>query len=536
MPGAGNTDGDGPRREFPRLVVLLGASGDRCTVGARLPLPCRIMLTGHEHEPGLTLERFYTIAADGRQADIDAALARFPASARIRNPIAIGLRAMKSVTGGDLPGGLALLKRAVAHCEGRVRQYLLELLVPLLINTHQIEDAHEALETADDSVPELAPAFAALRAVVAARRGDDTASAWFAREALETGRAVDNPLLVGKVLLRTALAAFYREDFDEAQDRALEAARWSERLESHRNAAIAYSVLYIIAHDWVGDPDVARFYARRMTMSAHSAEDVSMENWGVLAQFDIAAEAGDARRLRSLRGRLLANPLNEQYYRERFSYTISEVLAQGWAGRFDAARVALTSLRHTEALSLPERSLCDALLAIVALSTWHTDLARRLTRRTISQTAGSRKEPLFDARRRRVARVLAAAVCMVLGDTVRGRRALSRAVDPEQRFAAIVDAAGMDEERTPAMMLGYARFFNEACRAASLVRPSHGLTEAELEILKALPAGMTLATIASSLGKSRKTVERQVGNIYSKLHVANRAQAVQRARDLGIYA
>ncbi len=47
---------------------------------------------------------------------------------------------------------------------------------------------------------------------------------------------------------------------------------------------------------------------------------------------------------------------------------------------------------------------------------------------------------------------------------------------------------------------------------------------------------MTLATIASSLGKSRKTVERQVGNIYAKLHVANRAQAIARARDLGIYA
>lgn len=493
------------------------------------------MLT--EHGPGLTLERFYVIAADGRQADIDAALGRFPASARIRNPLAIGLRAMKSVTTGDVPGGLALLKRAVAHCDGRERQYLLELLVPLLVNTHHIDDAQQALEAADDSAPELAPAFASLRAVVAARQGNDTASAWFAREALNSGRGIDNPLLVGKVLLRTALAAFYREDFDEAQDRALEAARWSESLESHRNAAIAYSILYIIAHDWLGDPDVARFYARRMAMSAHLAEDVSMENWGVLAQFDIAAEAGDVRRLRSLRGRLLANPLNEQYYRERFSYTVSEVLAQGWAGRFDTARVALTSLRHADALSLPERSLCDALLAIIALSTWHTDLARRLSRRTISQTAErSANEPLFDARRRRVARILAAAVCIVLGDTIRGRRALSRSVDPEQRFASMVSASGMDEESTPAMMLGYAKFLNEACRLASLVRPSHGLTEAELEILKVLPAGMTLATIATSLGKSKKTVERQVGNIYAKLHVANRAQAVQRARDLGIDA
>ncbi len=493
------------------------------------------MLNGHEHEPRLTLERFYDLAMAARPADIDAALAGFPASARIRSPIAIGLRAMKAVTAGDLPGGLALLKRSVERCDGRVQQYLIELLVPLLVSTHQIDSAREALAAVDDSVPDLAPAFAALRAIVAARQGDDSASAAFAAEALAAGRAVDNPLLVGRVLHRTALAAFYREDFEEAQDRALEAARWHERLELHRNAAACYSILYVIANDWANDPDVARFHARRMTTSAHLGGDVALENYGVLAQFDIAAESGDWRRVGSLRGRLLANPLNEQYYRERFSYTVSEALANGASGRFDVARVALTSLRQSESLSLPERSLCDALLAISALSTWHVELARRVARRTISQTAErSGKEPLFDARRRRVARILAAAVCIVLGDSVRGRRALSRSADPEQRFASIIGTTGMNEELTPPFMRGYARFLNEACRAANVARPSHGLTQAELEILQVLPAGMTLATIATSLGKSRKTVERQVGNIYAKLQVGNRAQAIQRARDLGI--
>ena len=493
------------------------------------------MVTGHELERALSLERFYEIAAEGRHAEIEATLGRFPASARIRSPIAIGLRAMHSVTGGDMPGGIALLKRAVAHSNGDMRQYLLELLIPLLINTHQIDDAEEALDGVDGAVPELMPAFAALRAIVAARRGHDTLSAAFARDALDAGRAVDNPMIVGRVLTRTALAAFYREDFEEAQDRALEAARWFERLESHRNAATAFSILYVIAHDWIGDPDVARLYARRMTMSAHLAEDISIENWGVLAQLDVAAEAGDSRRLLSLRGRLLANPLNVQYYRERFAYSISDALSHGWAGRFDAARITLTSLRKTSGLSLPERSLCDALLAVVAVATWHVDLARRMARRTISRTSErSGKEPLFDSRRRRVARIIAASVCVVIGDTVRGRRALSRTVDPEQKLASIIGTEGIDEEHTPVMMRGYARFLNEACRAANLARPRYGLTAAELEVLKALPDGTTLAAIASSLGKSKKTVERQVGNIYAKLQVANRAQAIRRARDLGI--
>jgi DNA-binding CsgD family transcriptional regulator len=350
-----------------------------------------------------------------------------------------------------------------------------------------------------------------------------------------TGRAVDQPLIVGRVLYRTAVVAFYREDFAEAQERALEAARWYERLESHRNAAACYSILCTIAQDWVGDLDVARYHARRMTMSAHLAEDLSLENWGLLAQVDIAAEAGDTRRVASLRGRLAANPLNEQYYRERFTYTITEILSHGWEGRFDLARIALTALRGKEDLSLAERALCDVLTAIVALSTGNVELSRRLARRTLSQTSErSAKEPLFDSRRRRIARILGAAVCIVLRDTVRGRRALSRSIDPEQRFAPLIDAAGMDEERTPALMRGYAKFLNRACAAFNAAQPTHGLTHAELEILRALPAGMTLATLASSLGKSRKTVERQVGNIYAKLNVANRAQAISRARELDI--
>jgi DNA-binding CsgD family transcriptional regulator len=495
------------------------------------------MLNGHPSEPVVTLGHFYEISAMGRHADIAALLGRFPASARIRDPIAIALRGMKAVTGGDMQGGLALLKRAAAHSDGRVRAYILDLLMPVMVSTNEIDEVARLLETTEDVAEELVPAFLSMRALVAARQGADAASAAYAREALEIGRGLDNASIVGRILQRTGLAAFYREDFEEAQERALEAARWFERIESHRNAALAYSILYVIAHDWLSDPDVTRFYARRMTMSAHLAGDVSLENMGLLGQLVTAAEAGDSRRFGSIRGRLLANPLNEQYYRTRLNYVISDALSYGWAGHFEMARASLTSLRQSDELSLPERSLCDALLAVVALTTWQLDLARTLARRAISQTSErAGKEPLFEARRRRIARILAAAVCIIVGDTTRGRRALSRAVDPDQRFASMVSPLGMDEERTPALMRGYARFINQACASASLVRPRYGLTDAELEILKALPEGLTLATIASSLGKSKKTVEKQVGSIYSKLEVGNRAEAVRRARDLGIYA
>jgi DNA-binding CsgD family transcriptional regulator len=490
----------------------------------------------HERERGLTLERFYNIAAEGKRTEIDDALANFPASARLRDPIAIGLRSIKSVVEGDLPGGLALLQRAIPHSEGRVREYLLDFFIPMLYNTRRLDEAQDALDSIEGNAPELASAFLAAQATVAACRGDDTTSARCALAALEHGREVDNPIIVGRTLHRIAMAAVYREDFDEAQDRALEAARLFERIEQHRSAAICYIILYSISHDWADDVDLARYYARRTTMAAHLAEDVGLEHFGVLLQFELAAETGDARRLESIRGRLVANPLNEQYYNERFFSTVAEVLARGWEGRFEAARVALVALRNSESLTMSERSLCDALLAIVAVAMSHVDLARRIVRRTINQTAEPRGHETFvDARSRRVARVLAAAVAIGIGDTIRGRRALSRSFDPEQRLAPIIDANGIDVEQVPAGIRGYAKFLNAACKAANEARPVHSLTEAELEVLKALPAGMTLATIAISLGKSRKTVERQVGAIYAKLHVANRAQAIQRARDLGLH-
>lgn len=60
------------------------------------------------------------------------------------------------------------------------------------------------------------------------------------------------------------------------------------------------------------------------------------------------------------------------------------------------------------------------------------------------------------------------------------------------------------------------------------------LTEREREILDLIARGETNATIADRLSISLKTVRNHVSNIYSKLEVADRAQAVIRARDAGL--
>jgi DNA-binding NarL/FixJ family response regulator len=60
------------------------------------------------------------------------------------------------------------------------------------------------------------------------------------------------------------------------------------------------------------------------------------------------------------------------------------------------------------------------------------------------------------------------------------------------------------------------------------------LTNREREILELIARGVTNTSIADRLSISLKTVRNHVSNIYSKLQVVDRAQAVIRARDAGL--
>ncbi len=484
----------------------------------------------------INLERVYDVATRGHLDEIEGLLACFSASHRLRDPRALALRAMRAVLCGDAPGGIGLLQRAVTQSDPHTRPYMVDLLAPLLLTASEIDDAELVLGQIGEVPTVLLPAVIALRSLIAARRGHDVVSRELAAQAVALVRDADQPMITARVLQRTSVAAFYREDLAEAQELSLEAARAYERLGTYRHAAIAYSVLFVIAHSWSADYDVARFYAERVTMNGRRAHDLSWQNFGLVAQMEIAAESGDHRRLGSIRARLMANSLHEQYG-ERLSIVIATVLANGWSGHFEAARSALTAFRASDERSLPQRSICDALLGLVAAATGNVGEARRLARLVISQTVNrDAHEPLVDTRHRRIARIVAAATCMIIGETTRARRALSREFDPDHTLMQLLSPQGLDEARVAPMTRGYARMINVAAAAAAANRPAAGLTPAEMEILRALPDGVTLAEIAAGFGKSKKTVERQVESIYDKLHVSNRAQAIRRARELGIRA
>jgi LuxR family transcriptional regulator, maltose regulon positive regulatory protein len=66
---------------------------------------------------------------------------------------------------------------------------------------------------------------------------------------------------------------------------------------------------------------------------------------------------------------------------------------------------------------------------------------------------------------------------------------------------------------------------------AGLVEP---LSPRELEVLRLLADGRSNQAIAAELVISLDTVKRHLSHLFSKLEVANRIQAVARARELGL--
>ncbi len=66
----------------------------------------------------------------------------------------------------------------------------------------------------------------------------------------------------------------------------------------------------------------------------------------------------------------------------------------------------------------------------------------------------------------------------------------------------------------------------------ALARDSLGLTGQEMRVLEGLAAGQSNKEIARALGLSPNTVKTHLANLFAKLDVRRRTQAIGKARDL----
>ena len=106
-----------------------------------------------------------------------------------------------------------------------------------------------------------------------------------------------------------------------------------------------------------------------------------------------------------------------------------------------------------------------------------------------------------------------------------------KADEAERAAAATIDAAHQkadEAERATAATIDAAhQKADEAAVAASI-------TAVEREVLRYLPTKMTFALVADKLGISRSAAKERAEQAYKKLGVHNRADAVTRARELGL--
>jgi DNA-binding NarL/FixJ family response regulator len=111
---------------------------------------------------------------------------------------------------------------------------------------------------------------------------------------------------------------------------------------------------------------------------------------------------------------------------------------------------------------------------------------------------------------------------------------LVKGAEQEEIVRAITTVASGGVVFGAALALRIAEFFAAVSPTSVEVEPFPQLTTREREILGLLAAGRSNGQIAATLYLSPKTVRNHVSTVFAKLQVADRAEAIVRARDAGL--
>jgi DNA-binding NarL/FixJ family response regulator len=113
---------------------------------------------------------------------------------------------------------------------------------------------------------------------------------------------------------------------------------------------------------------------------------------------------------------------------------------------------------------------------------------------------------------------------------------LLKDADKDEVVRAIVAVEKGEAIFSPAIAIRMMQYFAAPFASLKKNQPSEfsHLTERELEILNLIAQGDNNNTIANKLSLSIKTVQNYVSSILTKLQLADRAQAIVRAREAGL--
>ncbi len=111
---------------------------------------------------------------------------------------------------------------------------------------------------------------------------------------------------------------------------------------------------------------------------------------------------------------------------------------------------------------------------------------------------------------------------------------LLKGADQEETLRAIKAVSRGEAIFSPAIAKRLIRYFSPTRAAVTPPQAFPELTDREREILTLLAQGHNNADIAQRLVLSPKTVRNHLSNVFNKLQVADRAQAIIRAREAGL--
>lgn len=111
---------------------------------------------------------------------------------------------------------------------------------------------------------------------------------------------------------------------------------------------------------------------------------------------------------------------------------------------------------------------------------------------------------------------------------------LLKGAGQEETLRAIRGVASGEAIFSPSVAARLMQYFTALKPIRPESPPLPELTEREREILAMIANGLSNAELASRLYLSPKTVRNHITNIFSKLQVADRAQAILKAKEAGL--
>lgn len=105
-------------------------------------------------------------------------------------------------------------------------------------------------------------------------------------------------------------------------------------------------------------------------------------------------------------------------------------------------------------------------------------------------------------------------------------------VNPKELHQGIIDTINGGATMTPSIAMKTLKLFREPVNFENtIIKEEINLTTREVEVLEQLSKGLKYDTIAQNLFLSTGTIRKHVENIYAKLQVHNKLEAIQKAKN-----